>query len=93
MQICSFLWVNRCSCMFITSFPSGACFYFLFYFMFMGLPACMFMHHIHAVSMQGRREHIIYHLVGVIDSCELPCGCWELDQGSLQKQPVFLVVS
>ena len=26
----------------------------------------------------------------IIDSCELPCGCWELNSGPLEKQPVFL---
>ena len=26
---------------------------------------------------------------GVIDSCELPCECWELNPGTLEKQPVL----
>ena len=25
-----------------------------------------------------------------INACEPPCGCWELNSGSLEKQPVFL---
>ena len=27
---------------------------------------------------------------GVTDSCELPCGCWELNSGPLEEQPVLL---
>ena len=27
---------------------------------------------------------------GVTDSCELPCGCWELNPGPLVEQPVLL---
>ena len=27
---------------------------------------------------------------GVIDSCELSYGCWELNPGPLEEQPVFL---
>ena len=26
----------------------------------------------------------------VIDRCELPCGCWEVNPGPLEEQPVFL---
>jgi hypothetical protein len=26
----------------------------------------------------------------VTDGCELPCGCWELSPGPLQKQPIPL---
>ena len=27
---------------------------------------------------------------GVTESCELPCGCWDLNPGPLEEQPVFL---
>ena len=27
---------------------------------------------------------------GVTDSCELPCGCWELNPGPLEEQPSAL---
>jgi hypothetical protein len=27
---------------------------------------------------------------GVADSCELPCGVWELNMGPLEGQPVVL---
>ena len=26
----------------------------------------------------------------VIDGCEPPCGCWELNSGPLEEQPVLL---
>jgi hypothetical protein len=26
---------------------------------------------------------------GIIDNCELPCGCWELNPGPLEEQPVL----
>jgi hypothetical protein len=28
----------------------------------------------------------------VTDSCELPCGCWELNLGLLEEQPVHLTI-
>jgi hypothetical protein len=28
--------------------------------------------------------------IGVTDTCELPCGCWELDLGPLEEQSVLL---
>ena len=31
----------------------------------------------------------VYDL-GIIDSCELPCWCWELNLGPLQEQQVLL---
>ena len=26
----------------------------------------------------------------IIDGCEPPCGCWELNSGPLEEQPVLL---
>ena len=26
---------------------------------------------------------------GAVDSCELPCRCWDLNLGPLEEQPVF----
>jgi hypothetical protein len=31
-----------------------------------------------------------FHEAGVIGSCELQCGCWELNSGPLQEQQVPL---
>ena len=28
---------------------------------------------------------------GITDSCELPCGCWELNLGPLEKQSLLLI--
>ena len=28
---------------------------------------------------------------GVTGSCELPCGCWELNPGPLEDQPVLSI--
>jgi hypothetical protein len=28
---------------------------------------------------------------GVKDGCELPCGCWELNLGPLEEQPLLFV--
>jgi len=42
------------------------------------LPACM--------SGEGVRASG----TGVIDSCELPCGCWDLNLGLLEEQPALL---
>jgi hypothetical protein len=28
--------------------------------------------------------------IGVTDSCELSCGCWELNSSPLEEQPVLL---
>jgi hypothetical protein len=28
--------------------------------------------------------------LGITDSCELPCGCWELNSGPLEEQSVLL---
>jgi hypothetical protein len=53
------------------------------------LPANMSVHHMHThVSVEIRRGYWIPG-AGVTDSCELLCGCWELNLGPLQKQPVL----
>jgi hypothetical protein len=28
--------------------------------------------------------------IGIIDNCELPCGCWELNLSPLEEQPMLL---
>jgi hypothetical protein len=30
------------------------------------------------------------HQIPIIDSCETPCGCWELNSGPLEEQSVLL---
>ena len=36
------------------------------------------------------RKGVRYAGTGVIDSCELPCGCWELNPGPLEEQSLLL---
>lgn len=54
------------------------------------LPTCMSLHHCHAVTW--RPEGVGTPGAGVICGCELPnvVGCWELNPGPLQGQPVLL---
>ena len=41
------------------------------------MPACM-------PAGQKRAQNLI------IDGCEVPCGCWELNSGPLEEQSVLL---
>ena len=43
------------------------------------LPAYISMYHIQLVSWKPEEN------IGVIDSCELPCRCWDLNLGSLNS--------
>jgi E3 ubiquitin-protein ligase NEDD4 len=54
------------------------------------LPACMSVHHMHTWCLWRPEEGVGSPGIGVTDSCELPCGCWELNSGPLKKQPVLL---
>ena len=38
-------------------------------------------------SLQTHQERA---LDPITDGCEAPCGCWELNSGSLKEQSVFL---
>ena len=60
--------------------------------MFMGIFAYMFFCPSLGclASMETRRECWITR-TRVRDSCELPCGCWELNLEPLEEQPVLLV--
>lgn len=51
------------------------------------LPACVPVHHVHAVSMGQQR---VLYGTGISDSCELPCGYGELNPDPLEEQPVLL---
>ena len=42
---------------------------------------CLYVYFREGVESSGTR---------VIDSCGLPCGCWELNLGPLEEQPVLL---
>ena len=42
--------------------------------------------------MKARRGHWIPG-TGVINDCELPCGCWELNLGPLEEQQLVLLTT
>ena len=37
-------------------------------------------------------EGVVAAGTGVTDNCKLPCGCWELNSGPLEEQPMLLTV-
>lgn len=47
------------------------------------------MYHVCALPLEGRRGHQITG-TGIADGCKVPRGCWELNPGPLQRQPVLL---
>jgi hypothetical protein len=53
------------------------------------LPAFVFVCHPHAVSTEDG-EAVDSPGTGVTHGLEPPCGCWELNLGPLQEQPVLL---
>lgn len=56
--------------------------------------ACMFVNipHLCLVLIEAKNgvRGINFSGTGLTDSCELECGCWELNSGPLQKQQVLL---
>ena len=55
----------------------------MFIFMFMCvLPVCMSVYHVHAGCSRRPEEGIKSSGTEVIDSCELPCRCWEIQPRS-----------
>ena len=53
------------------------------------LPACMYVHHVCTLEV---KEDIGCPETGVTDSCEAPCGCWDLNLDPLEEQQVLLVM-
>ena len=47
-------------------------------------------HHMQAWSTERPEESVRFPGMGVTDSCELPCRCWELNPGPLEEQPMLL---
>ena len=41
-------------------------------------------------NLQRPKEELRCPGTGITDSCELPCGCWESNQNTLEGQPVLL---
>jgi hypothetical protein len=53
------------------------------YFMLYG---CLSGHHMHVWCLQRSEDPA----TGVANSCEPPCGCWELNLSPLKEQPVIV---
>ena len=54
------------------------------------LPTCMSVPHVCLVHTDNRRD-MGFLGTGLIDYCEPPCGCWELNTGPLEEQVVLLI--
>lgn len=51
--------------------------------------ACIYdVHHMHVWYLQNS-EDVEFSEIGVMDGCESPCGCWELNPGPLQDHQVL----
>ena len=50
------------------------------------LPAIISVQHVHAVSLESRSPG-----TEGTATCELPCGCWKLNQGPLEEQPILII--
>jgi hypothetical protein len=50
----------------------------------------MSVYHAHAWCPERPEEGVEFPRIGVIAGCELPCGCWGLNPGPLEEQPVLL---
>ncbi|KAL6083041.1 hypothetical protein STEG23_011297 [Scotinomys teguina] len=49
------------------------------------LSANMYVHHVHVWYLRKSEESFRHPGTRVIDSCEPPCGFWELSPGPLQE--------
>lgn len=49
-------------------------------------PAYMFMHRMPVWHSQRPKKGIRFFEIGVTDSCDGPCGCWELNSCPLKEQ-------
>ena len=54
------------------------------------LPNYVYTNHIRAWCLQRSEEGVGSPRTGVIDGCEPPCRCQELNSGLLEEQPVLL---
>ena len=54
------------------------------------LTACMSVYHLDTVPAEAKRWFWIPWYWSYIDSCDLLCGCWELNLGPLEEQQAFL---
>ena len=59
--------------------------FYLFIFNFLFI-LCTLVFCLHVCLCKGVQSHG----TGATDSCKLPCGCWDLNPGPLEEQPVLL---
>lgn len=63
------------------------------YFMYVNiLPPCICIPHVCLVPKEVRKS-VEFPGTGVMDKCEPLCGCWELNLGLPQEQPVLLTTN
>lgn len=59
--------------------------------MCMGIfPACVSVHYLCARCLWRPEEGLGFSGTAVTDGCKPPCGCWELNSGSLEEQLMLL---
>lgn len=78
---------RKTSCVFSDTGTFLKVYLFMFY-VYKCLPTCMLVY-MYVQCCRGQRRPWIPG-TGVIGSCELLCGCWELDLGPVKEQPVSL---
>jgi hypothetical protein len=61
--------------------------FFILYVWVFCMHACLY--HMRAWCWQRPQEGVGSSGTEVTDGCESPCGCWELNPGPLEKQPVL----
>lgn len=54
------------------------------------VPAATYVHHMCTWGLRSPEEGIWLSATGVLDSCEPPCECWEVNPGRGQEQQVLL---
>ena len=47
-------------------------------------PTCMYAYYCMLLVPSEAKESFKYHVMKVMDSCELPCGCWKPNLGPLE---------
>lgn len=56
------------------------------------LPVCMYVCHMYGWGPRRSEEGIRSPRTGLMNGCELSCGCCELNMGPLEEQQVLLAI-
>lgn len=65
-------------------------FYFIFIFMCISVCLCVCLYITYVQCLPRPEEGIGSPGIGLTYCWEIPCGCWELDEGPLEEKPVLL---